>query len=209
MKTLDRLQLTEKTLVVFCSDNGPVLDDGYKDGAIENIGTHRAGGPFTGGKYSVFEGGTRTPFITRWPGKISPGQSGELVCTIDLAASLAKLTGESLPSDGCLDSVDVLDALLGRDEAKGRMELVTQNNGNNGTYALRQGEWKLHRYDKKTAYNKVVERKLANTKMPEFALFDLAKDPGGTKDVAQDQPAITKRMTQRLARIIEAGRSRP
>ena len=209
MKTLDRLQLTEKTLVVFCSDNGPVLDDGYKDRAIEKIGTHRAGGPFTGGKYSVFEGGTRTPFITRWPGEIAPGQSGELVCTIDLAASLAKLTGQSLPTDDCLDSVDVLDALMGLNEAKGRTELVTQNNGNNGTYALRQGEWKLHRYDKKTAYNKIVERKLANTKMPEFALFDLAKDPGETKDVAQDQPAITKRMTQRLARIIEAGRSRP
>ena len=47
MKTLDRLKLTDKTLVVFCSDNGPVLDDGYVDGAIEKIGKHRAGGPFT------------------------------------------------------------------------------------------------------------------------------------------------------------------
>ena len=85
MKTLDRLKLTENTLVVFCSDNGPVLDDGYKDGAIEKIGNHRPAGPYSGGKYSVYEGGTRTPFITRWKGRIEPGVSDEMVCTIDLA----------------------------------------------------------------------------------------------------------------------------
>ena len=209
MKTLDRLNLTEKTLVVFCSDNGPVLDDGYKDGAIEKNGTHRAGGPFTGGKYSVFEGGTRTPFITRWPGRIAPGESGELVCTIDLAASLAKLTNQSLPHDGCLDSFDVLGALLGEDEAKGRNHLVTQNNGSNGTYALRKGEWKLHRYGRKTAFNKIVERKLASTKMPKYALFDLSTDPTETKNVAQKQKVVAEQMTQQLARIIESGRSRP
>jgi len=77
MTALDRLKLAENTLVVFCSDNGPVLDDGYKDDAIEKIGTHRAAGHFTGGKYSVYEGGTRTPFITRWKGRIKPGLSEE------------------------------------------------------------------------------------------------------------------------------------
>ena len=94
MKTLDRLNLSEKTLIVFCSDNGPVLDDGYQDGAIEKIGNHRAAGPYSGGKYSVYEGGTRTPFITRWKDHITPGVSDELVCTIDLAASLAAMSGQ-------------------------------------------------------------------------------------------------------------------
>ncbi|MDH3584931.1 MAG: sulfatase-like hydrolase/transferase, partial [Phycisphaerae bacterium] len=61
-KTLDRLKLTENTLIVFCSDNGPVLDDGYKDGAKEKLGSHKPAGPYRGGKYSIFEGGTRTPF---------------------------------------------------------------------------------------------------------------------------------------------------
>jgi arylsulfatase A len=75
METLDRLNLAEDTLIVICSDNGPVLDDGYQDGALERIGTHRAAGPFSGGKYSVYEGGTRTPFITRWKGHIQPGVS--------------------------------------------------------------------------------------------------------------------------------------
>src|SRR5690606_39202900 len=105
---------------VFCSDNGPVLDDGYKDGALERNGDHRPAGPYRGGKYSIYEGGTRMPFITRWKGRIRPGVSDEVVCTIDLAASLAALTGQKLPDDACLDSFNVLGALLGEPDAKGR-----------------------------------------------------------------------------------------
>ena len=85
MKTLDRLGLAEKTLIVLCSDNGPVMDDGYKDGALEQRGDHRAGGPYRGGKYSVYEGGTRTPFITRWKGRIQPGVSAEVPSRSTLA----------------------------------------------------------------------------------------------------------------------------
>ncbi|WP_339733051.1 arylsulfatase [uncultured Gimesia sp.] len=209
MKTLDRLKLAENTLVVFCSDNGPVLDDGYKDGALEKIGKHRAAGPYSGGKYSVYEGGTRTPFITRWKGRIQPGLSDALVCTIDLPASLASLTKQSLPPNDCRDSFNVLNALLGKDKAQGRGHLVQQNNGNNGTYALRVGDWKLHRYDRKTARNVVVEQQLANTKVPQFQLFNLAKDPAEKTDVSAEQPAVTQRLKQQLARIIKQGSSRP
>jgi arylsulfatase A len=209
MKTLDRLQLAENTLVVFCSDNGPVLDDGYKDDAIEKIGHHRAAGPYTGGKYSVYEGGTRTPFITRWKGRIKPGLSDQLVCTIDLAGSLAALSGQSLPDDGCLDSFNVLGALLGEADASGRDHLVQQNNGNNGTYALRSNKWKLHRNGGKTARNVVVEKPLANTKVPQFQLFDIDKDPAETTNVINDHPEIAGRLKAQLARIIEDGRSRP
>ena len=209
MKTLDRLKLAENTLVVFCSDNGPVLDDGYKDKAVEKIGKHRAAGPFSGGKYSVYEGGTRTPFITRWKGRIRPEVSDEVVCTIDLAASLAALTGETLPKDGCLDSLNVLDALLGKDGAKGRDHLVQQNNGNNGTYALRAGNWKLHRYDRKTARNVTVETQLANTKVPQFQLFNLDDDPSERTNVIKDHPEVASRLKEQLAKIIEQGRSRP
>ena len=209
MKTLDRLNLAENTLVVFCSDNGPVLDDGYKDGAIEKVGNHRAAGPYSGGKYSVYEGGTRTPFITRWKGKIAPGVSSETVCTIDLAASLAAMAGQELPADGCLDSFDVLSALLGKDGAKGRDHIVQQDNGASGTYALRAGEWKLHRYDKKRARNKVVEKELANTTVAQYQLFNLNDDPSEKKNVIKDQPEVAERLKQQLAKIIEDGRSRP
>lgn len=208
-KTLDRLGLAENTLVVFCSDNGPVLDDGYKDGAVEKIGSHRAAGPYTGGKYSVYEGGTRTPLITRWKGRIQPSVSDQMVCTIDLAASLAALTEQTLPTDGCLDSLNILDAFLGKEGAQGRDHLVQQNNGNNGTYALRSGDWKLHRYDRKVARNVVVEKRLANTKMPRFQLFDLKNDPDESNNIADQNPTELMKLKERLAQIIDSGRSRP
>jgi len=209
MKALDRLELAKKTLVIFCSDNGPVLDDGYKDGAVEKNGKHRAAGPYAGGKYSVYEGGTRTPFITRWKGRIQPGLSDEMVCTIDLPASLATLSGQALPADACLDSFDVLGALLGKENARGRDHLVQQNNGNNGTYALRAGDWKLHRYDKKTARNKVVEKKLANTKVPRHLLFNLGTDQRERKNLYAEKPEVAKRMVARLEKILADGKSRP
>lgn len=209
MKTLDRLQLAENTLVVFCSDNGPVLDDGYQDGALEKIGNHRAAGPFSGGKYSVYEGGTRTPFITRWKGRIEPGVSREVVCTIDLAASFAALTGQTLPEDACRDSFNILGALLGQADAKGRDHLIQQDNGQRGTFALRVGDWKLHRHDRKTARNVVVEQELANTKVPQFLLFNLKEDPSETRNVISEHPEIASRLKKQLADLIAKGRSRP
>ena len=69
LKTLDRHKLTKNTLVILTSDNGPVIDDGYKDGALEKLGGHKPAGPLRGGKYSRFEAGTRVPFIVRWPAR--------------------------------------------------------------------------------------------------------------------------------------------
>jgi arylsulfatase A len=203
MKTLDRLDLDENTLVVFCSDNGPVMDDGYKDDALEKLGDHRAGGPYTGGKYSVYEGGTRSPFITRWKGKVAPGVSDELVCTIDLAASAAALTDQTIRPGEFRDSVNILGALLGEEGAEGRDRLVTQNNGNNGTYALREGSWKLHRYDRGFARNILVEAQLANTEQPPFQLFDLERDPEEKNNVIVDHPDVAERMKKELAAIIQ------
>ncbi len=208
MKTLDRLGLAEKTLVIVCSDNGPVMDDGYKDFALEKLGDHRAGGPFRGGKYSVFEGGTRTPFIARWKGTIKPAVSDDIVCTIDLPASLAALAGTPLPEGACLDSIDVSGALLGRPGARGRDHLVQQDNGGTGNYGFRVGNWKLVRHDTKSARNVVVEKTLANTPVPQFQLFDLATDPGEKTDLAAAQPERLEQMKSRLASIIAAGRSR-
>jgi len=209
LDTLDRLDLAENTLVIFCSDNGPVLDDGYQDGALEKIGDHRAAGPFSGGKYSVYEGGTRTPFITRWPGRIEPGVSEEIVCTIDLAASLAGYLGVSLPGGACLDSFDVMGALLGAENASGREHLLQQDNGNRGNYGFRVGDWKLQRHDSKRARNLVVETKLANTTVPRFQLFDLAEDPAEENNLWESHPDVGERLKSRLAQLIEAGRSRP
>lgn len=70
---LDRPRLSDDTLVIVTSDNRPVLDDGYRDFANERPGAHTPAGPFRAGKYSLFEGGTRMPFLVRWPGRVKPG----------------------------------------------------------------------------------------------------------------------------------------
>ena len=86
---INELGLSENTMVVFSSDNGPVLDDGYKDEAEEKIGDHTPSGLLRSGKYSMFEGGTRVPFIISWPGKITPGVSDALVCQLDFMGSFS------------------------------------------------------------------------------------------------------------------------
>jgi arylsulfatase A-like enzyme len=208
-KTLAAEGLTENTLVVFCSDNGPVLDDGYKDDAVEKNGTHRAAGPYSGGKYSVYEGGTRTPFITCWPGTIPVGVSDALVCTIDLATSLAHLVGQPIPANACLDSLNVSDALLAKPGATGRDHLVQQDNGNSGNFGLRVGDWKLVRHDRKQARNLAVEQHLANTKVPQYQLFDLGADPAEKNDVTAARPQLASQLAERLQKLIADGRTRP
>jgi arylsulfatase A-like enzyme len=209
VRTLDRLKLSEKTLIVFCSDNGPVLDDGYRDGAIEKNGDHKPAGPYRGGKYSVFEGGTRTPFITYWPGQIKAGESDEVVCTIDLVASAAALAGVELPADACLDSFDVSEALIGREGARGRDHLVQQDNGQGGNFGLRVGNWKLQRHDSRRARNVRVTEELTNTDVARYRLYDLSSDPGETQDVRDEHPEVAGQLIARLNGLIEAGRSRP
>jgi len=205
MQTLDRLGLAEQTLVVLCSDNGPVLDDGYRDGAVEKLGDHKPAGPYSGGKYSVFEGGTRTPFITRWKGRIQPGVSDQLVCTIDLAASCAALAGQNVPAGTCRDSCNVLDALLGVPGAHGRAELLQQdNNGNN--LGLRIGDWKLvrQRTGAKPAAKKAAKTGVAKPAYSE-RLFDLSQDPGEQTDVAAQYPEQLQRLHDRLEAILAGG----
>jgi arylsulfatase A len=208
MKTLDRLKLTENTLVVFCSDNGPVMDDGYKDEALEKLGSHKAAGPYKGGKYSIYEGGTRTPFIVSWKGEIPAGTSEQVVCTIDLATSLATLTGTEIPKEAFLDSLDVSGALLGKPDALGRTHLIQQDNGGKGNHGYRSGNWKLTHHAKKSARNIKVEKTLANTKVPEYQLYDLSNDPGEKVNIIKGHAKIAGKLQAELATAIANGRTR-
>ncbi|MEO0444916.1 MAG: arylsulfatase, partial [Verrucomicrobiota bacterium] len=214
MKMVEEMGLSEKTMIIFCSDNGPVMDDGYADGALEKVGDHRAAGPFTGGKYSLYEGGTRTPFITRWKGRITPGQvSEEVVCTIDFGTSFSNFVGAEIPEEGLLDSLDVMGALLGQEGAVGRESLVQQNNRGMDkqgkiNLSLRKGKWKLLRHDSRTARNVVVEQLLANTEVPQFQLIDLEADPAEKVNLAETHPDVLAEMKEELQRIIDSGRTR-
>lgn len=116
MKTLDRLGLSENTLVILSSDNGPVVDDGYDDHAEELLNGHRPSGPLRGYKYSAFEGGTTVPAIVRWPRMIQKGNvSDVLMSQIDWMASLGELIHARLPKGSAPDSWNRLGNLLGMD----------------------------------------------------------------------------------------------
>lgn len=116
MKTLDRLGLTENTLVILSSDNGPVVDDGYDDRAEELLNGHTPSGPLRGYKYSAFEGGTTVPAIVRWPKMIQKkGVSNVLMSQIDWMASLGELIHAHLPKGSAPDSWNRLGNLLGTD----------------------------------------------------------------------------------------------
>ena len=208
MKMLDRFGIAEKTLVVLCSDNGPVLDDGYKDFAVEKLGDHQPTGPFSGGKYSVLEGGTRIPFIVRWPGHVKPAVSEQVVCTIDLAASFAALTGQAIAENQCLDSFNVMDALLGKPGAKGREFLIQQNNGGT-SFGLRMGEWKLVRQKRPHKTQAVVTKRPVVAPKQLNSLYHLSDDPGETRDVSAEHPEVFQHMVELLDKLIADGRSTP
>lgn len=207
IETIDRLQLAENTLIVFCSDNGPVLDDGYKDDAVEKLGDHEPAGVYRGGKYSVWEGGTRTPFITRWKGRITSRVSNEVVCTIDLASSLAAITGQSIARDGCLDSFDVSSALLGQAGSKGRDHLLQQDNGS-GNFGLRVGDWKLVQLEKRGKSQAVVSKDELPLPNAKHTLYQLSTDPGERSDLSAIHPKVVQRLAAQLEQLIDGGRSR-
>lgn len=202
LKALDRHGLTNDTLVILSSDNGPVVDDGYQDEAVEKLGDHKPAGPFRGGKYSSFEGGTRVPFLVRWPARVKPGVSDALVCQIDLLASLSALTGQPLAESDGPDSFDVLPALLG-ESAEGRDHLVEHAR----SLSLRIGPWKYIEPSRGPKINQNTNTELGGE--PEGQLFNLLADLGERTNLVAAQPERAREMQQRLQQIRDAGRSRP
>jgi arylsulfatase A-like enzyme len=181
LKALDERGLTENTLVILTSDNGPVIDDGYKDEAVAKLGSHKAAGPYRGGKYSKFEGGTRVPFITRWPARIKPGVSSALMCQIDFLATLGALAGETKPVATAPDGQNHLPALLG-ESPQGRETLIEQA----GALTVRRGKWKLIPGSMGPKNSGPTNTELGNDQQPQ--LYDLDADPGETKNVAAEYP---------------------
>lgn len=175
MNALEEHGLAENTIVIFSSDNGPVYDDGYEDGTTVKTSTkevdrgHDGSGPYRGGKYQIYEGGTRVPLIIRWPGHIKPGTSKAMVSQIDFLASFAALTEVELKPDQAIDSRNSLDALLGKDKV-GQTYMLEEARG----IALRHGPWKFIPGGKK---NKAGE------------LYNLNDDPGEQSNVIKDHPA--------------------
>ena len=202
LEALDRNDIAEDTLVVFTSDNGPVIDDGYEDGAFEDLNGHMAAGPLRGGKYSIYEGGTRMPFIVRWPKRVKPGVSHALVSQVDLLASFASLSGVAIPEEAGPDSLDHLATILG-DSNESRPHIIEHAN----ILAIRQGKWKYipggGRASGALHWNGGTRP--ANT--PE-ELYDLEQDVAERNNVAGQYPEVAKRLGAMLTKIQADGRSR-
>lgn len=138
LSKLDDLGIRDNTLIILTSDNGPVIDDGYRDRAKELLGSHRPSGPLRGFKYSAYEGGTTVPFIVSWPAGIKyPGTSDALLSHIDLMRSLGSLFGARFPKGSAPDSRDFHEALLGED-TEGAPYVVEASN----TLSIRDKKWK-------------------------------------------------------------------
>jgi arylsulfatase A-like enzyme len=191
LNTLDSLGLTKNTLVVFSSDNGPVVDDGYADGSVEQLNGHQPAGPLREGKYSKFEGGTRVPFIARWPGKIVPGVSNALVSQVDFIASFAALTHQSIQSGEAIDSHNILNALFGK-STNGRDYLVEEGYG----LAIIKDQWKYIPSAGGPKLDRSVNIELGNDVEPQ--LYDLSNDLGKKNNVAKDHPDIVREMEKLL-----------
>ena len=195
MKTLDSLHLTNNTLIIFSSDNGPVVDDGYADGAVEKLNGHTPSGIFRGGKYSIFEAGTRVPFLVKWPVKIKAGKlSDALVSQIDVFASLAALSKQKLKEGEAPDSFDQLSVLLGQSN-KDREYLVEHT----GTLSITKGKWKYIEPSNGAAFDKFTAIELGNDKQAQ--LYDLSVDKGEKKNLASQNPEIVKEMAGMLQKI--------
>ncbi|MGJ8743999.1 sulfatase family protein [Polaribacter sp.] len=179
MKTLKEEGILENTLVVFSSDNGPVLNDGYYDDAVEKLGKHDPKGGLRGGKYSIFEAGTRVPFITYWKGTIKPAVSDAIVCQIDLLASLATLTGTT---DSTTDSEDLLNTLLGKSDS-GRENLVIEATGKT---ALRSGDWVYIPDYKGKNFREKVGIEVGN--FPFEQLYNVKEDKNQQNNLAESNP---------------------
>jgi arylsulfatase A-like enzyme len=199
LAALDRLGLAANTMVIVTSDNGPVVDDGYQDDAVAKLGAHRPSGPFRGGKYSHFEGGTRVPFVVRWPaGGVQPGVSDALVSQIDLLASFAAWTGQTLDTADAPDSHPMMPVFLGQSKV-GRRYVVEQAGG----LALRVDQWKYMEPSKRPKMNVNTNTELGNDTVPQ--LYNLADDPGETRNVADQHSTQLKAMATMLEAIRKGG----
>jgi arylsulfatase A len=182
LDTLRDLKLSENTLVIFTSDNGPWLVKGADSGSA---------GPLRGGKGSTWEGGVRVPTIAWWPGKIAANSKVDAVAgTIDLLPTTVSLAGGTLPGNPVIDGRDISPLLLGKTKDSPRdvhyyfMGYQLQ--------AVRQGSWKLALMPQKETMGREAEPD-AQTKTPR--LYNLDSEIGEKTNVADAHPEIVAKLT--------------
>lgn len=205
LEALEANGLAENTLLVFTSDNGcsPAADIP----TLEKAG-HHPSHIYRGHKADAYEGGHRVPFLVRWPAKVEAGSvSDRLVGQIDLLATFADVLGKKLPFDAGEDSVSFYPGLLEVAKAEGRSSIVSQSI--NGSFAIREENWKLLLCPGSGGWSFPRPGKDDTTGLPEFQLYDLAADPGETKNLVAEHPERVARMRATMEEAIKRGRTTP
>jgi hypothetical protein len=194
MGKLEEHGLTENTLVVFVSDNGPTVGRtkyrGYRDDWPEiKLGST---GPLQGGKFQLVEGGIRVPFIMQFPARLPAGVvENRMVSSLDLYPTFTALAGFTPPEGTILDGKNLMPFLEGEQEGPVHERLFWSDGSNGGlSYgAVRQGDWKLH-------LNHRQELEVT-------ALYNLAEDIDESDNVADQNPAIVEELKARYVRWLE------
>lgn len=200
-KVVDELKkqgIYDNTLIIFSSDNGPVVDDGYFDQSVELIGDHDPSGGYRGGKYSAYESGTRVPMIVTYPnGLKKSGDSSALISHIDFYKSLAKLAGVELADGEAIDSENVLPALLDATKA-GRKDMLEES----FTLSLRSGDWKyIAPFSGSTPDWLANKTAIENGLQAEPQLFDLSKDAAEQNNVISQHPEVAQMLQAKIDEI--------
>lgn len=194
---LKKLGELDNTLIIFTSDNGPVLNDGYEDEAVVKNGQHKSGGVYRGGKYSAYEAGTRVPTIMHYPAKVKAGISDSLMSQVDIYASLASMLDIDLSGQEAIDSHNHLDAWLDNSKV-GRTELLQESY----TLSLRTGDWKYIAPTDKThpwiAEDKNIESGLHSAPQ----LFYLNEDPEEINNLVNIHPDKATQFQNRLDALV-------
>jgi arylsulfatase len=181
-RVIDRLKelgLTERTLVMFTSDNGPTFDVGGADSKFFG-----SAGPHRGLKGQLYEGGIRVPFVASWPGVIPAGRVDATPLAFwDVLPTLAELAGE--PPVAGIDGISFVPALTGRGRQAAHEALYWETPAGGGAWAVRQGDWKA------------IRRQLRAGKLA-TELYDLAADPGESTDLAARNPETVARMERTM-----------
>jgi arylsulfatase len=198
IKALEENGLTENTLVIFTTDNGPWL----------NYGNHAgSSGGLREGKTTSWEGGQRVPFLVKWPGQIPAGLvCNKLASAIDILPSLAEITGGELSANK-IDGVSIAELWRGNLDAEPRTELLFYF-GKNSLNGVRKGNWKLVLPHTWNSYHTMpgkdgIGGKRVKMIVESPQLFNLMRDPGERYDVSQWNPE----KVQELMQIVERARA--
>lgn len=200
---LERNGLADNTLVVFTSDNGASPAVHLDELAARG---HEANGPWRGAKADLYEGGHRTPLLARWPGIVPPGSiCSETICTTDLFATAADLVGAALPGNAAPDSISLAPLLRG-DPSGGPRRAFTVHHSISGHFAIREGSWKLLEARGSGGWSFPTEKQAEEWGLPPVQLYDLARDPRETTNLAAAFPEKVKALRELLQRCRETSR---